>query len=208
MKILIDMDDVMENLLVSWVKYLNDKYNLSVDVNSIDNWDFQGQFLSLTREQIKEALSDEELWKSVEPIDGAVETINKIISDGDEVYVVTATDYRSLKLKMENVLLKYFPCIDKHNVIIAYNKQMIKGDVLIDDGVHNLINGDYEKILFDAPHNRDFSAESFGMYRAKNWDDVYDIIQVLKRPKTCVGVRRSSGNARNDLFEGGAGSKI
>ena len=27
---------------------------------------------------------------------------------------------------------------------------------MIDDGIHNLIGGEYKKILFDAPYNRSF----------------------------------------------------
>jgi hypothetical protein len=44
---------------------------------------------------------------------------------------------------------------------------MIRGDVLIDDGIHNLEGGDYKKILFTAAHNRNYDAEANGMIRVR-----------------------------------------
>lgn len=57
---------------------------------------------------------------------------------------------------MDNVLFRYFPMFTWDDVIITAHKQLINGDVLVDDGVHNLVGGSYEKLLMDAPHNRKF----------------------------------------------------
>ena len=73
-------------------------------------------------------------------------------------------------------IAKSFPSLTREqvfDVIITANKQMIKGDVLIDDGVHNHIGGGYEKLLMDAPHNRGIDAEGNGMVRVKNWAEIY-----------------------------------
>ena len=76
---------------------------------------------------------------------------------------------------------KYFPYIDWNHVIVTSNKAMIKGDILIDDGIHNLLGGDYFKILMSLPHNRYFDAEKNGMIRAGNWKEVVDIVDDYKR---------------------------
>ena len=65
-------------------------------------------------------------------------------------------------------------------MIVTGRKQMVRGDVLIDDGVHNLEGGAYRKILFTAPHNRSYDAEANGMTRADNWDEVVRIIDGMK----------------------------
>lgn len=57
---------------------------------------------------------------------------------------------------MEKVILKYFPFLSWKNVIITSSKKMIKGDVLIDDGIHNLLDGDYKKILMTAVRDQRF----------------------------------------------------
>ena len=66
-------------------------------------------------------------------------------------------------------------------MIVTNKKQLVRGDVLIDDGVHNLIGGEYYKILVDAPYNRAFDAESHGIRRVRGWDEIIAIIDELNK---------------------------
>lgn len=190
MKILVDMDDVLENLSEAWIGYLNNEYGTDVDRDTVRDWDMRLSFPDLTPAQIYAPLYDDEFWLTVRPIPGAAEALEKIIADGHEVYVVTASNYTTIKTKMEEVLFKYYPFLDWRNVIVAYNKQMIRGDVMIDDGPHNLVGGDYGKILLDAPHNRNFDEKSYGVFRAKNWDDVLHILDTCFYARPFIGIKR------------------
>ncbi len=176
MVILVDMDDTIEALLDAWLDKINKKYGRSVSRDDIVSWDTTSAFPGLTKDEVYGILLDNEFWKDVKPIPGAAEALEHFISEGHSVYIVTATHYSSLRGKMEYLLFKYFPFIPWDNVIITSRKQMIKGDVLIDDGVHNLIGGDFKKILVDAPYNRDFDAEANGMIRVYNWTEIRKII--------------------------------
>lgn len=175
--ILIDIDDTIENLCETWVDWLNKQYGTSVKYNEITKWDISKFFSNLTKEQVFEPLYNPKLWDYVQPKPGAVEYVKKLIDEGYNVYLCTSTDYRNVRPKYEGVIQKYFPYIKWSQVIIASHKQMIKADFLIDDGIHNLENGDYIKILMTAPHNKDYDAEGNGMYRADNWENVYKIIK-------------------------------
>ena len=53
---------------------------------------------------------------------------------------------------------------------------MIKGDILIDDAVHNHIGGDYRKFLMNAPHNEKYDADANGMIRVSSWKEIYELI--------------------------------
>ena len=192
MVILVDMDDTIENLLESWVGYLNEKYCTNVNPDDVTDWDVSKSFPELTREQVYKPLFDDELWRTVKPMDGAAENLKRLIDEGHEVYIVTNSCYQTLVVKMEEVLFRYFPFLTWEQVILASNKQMIRGDVLIDDGIHNLIDGDYIKILMDAPHNRQYDAAPMGMYRVHNWDEVYKLIRQLSERHTYVGVKCKS----------------
>lgn len=177
--ILIDMDDTIENLSIEWVKYINRLYGTDVDPYSLRDFNVSLAFPTLTYEQVYGITLEEELWKYVRPIDGAVHYVKKLIDDGHRVYIVTSTEYESIRYKMEHVLFKYFPYLTWKDVIITANKQLIKGDVLVDDGIHNLVGGDYEKILFTAPHNCEYDAEANGMTRVNTWAEVYETINTL-----------------------------
>ena len=112
----------------------------------------------------------------VKPKPYAVEYVKKIIDDGHDVFIVTSSYYKTIVQKMDCVLFTYFPYLTWDNVIITSHKQMVKGDVLIDDGIHNHDGGEYFSILMDASHNRKFDAEKHGMLRVKSWPEAYEAV--------------------------------
>lgn len=177
--ICVDMDDTIEDLLPAWVDWLDEKYNLSVKLEDVNTWVMQEAFPMLTHEEIMAPLSERSFWKTVKPKKDAIKYLWKLLIEDQQVYILTSARYNTIQPKMEEVLFTYFPMIDRHNIIIACKKQMIKCDIMIDDGAHNLINGDYYKILFDSQSNKSVDPNEFGGYRAKNWAEVYAIIKEL-----------------------------
>ena len=175
--ILIDMDDTIENLLECWVNELNKAYGTDVKYDEVFVWDMTKVFPSLTKTEIYAPLHNPNFWRKVQPLPGSVEYIKRLIDDGHNIYIVTTSHYTDIKSKIENVLEKHFPFISWKNVIITSNKQLVNGDILIDDGVHNLEGGKYIKILMDAPHNRSYDAEKNGMLRVYNWEEIYNVVK-------------------------------
>lgn len=175
--VLVDMDDTIEMLGAAWCEYLNARHGTNVAHEDLNQWEVAKIFPSIDRNDVYAPLLEDEFWEWVKPMDGAAETIQKIISDGHTVYIVTTSDYRSLKAKMDKVLFRYFPFIHWSDVIITSNKQMVRGDILIDDGLHNLVGGEYEKVLMTAPHNKDFAEEEYyGIRRVNNWNEAYNVV--------------------------------
>lgn len=189
MTILVDMDDVLEDLTGAWIDWLNSLHGYEVDKNAPRNWDMRYSFPELSEEDIYRPLYQDEFWETVKPIPGAAETLERLISEGHEVYVVTASNYQTIKTKMESVLFRYFPFLEWDNVIITSRKGMINGDVLIDDAPHNLLDVDCGRILMDAPHNRSFNAEMYGIYRVHSWKEAYRTVRMMSQRPHFVGVR-------------------
>ena len=178
--ILIDMDGTIEDLLTAWIECLNNTHDLNVSLNDNIYYDMTKTFPSLTADQIFYPLYQDSFWETVKPMNGASETIEKMIHDGHNVYIVTASSPETIKIKLEKVLFKYFPYLSYENVIVAFNKQMIIGDVMIDDAPFNLIGGGYIKLLMDSPTNRDFvETEENGITRVYNWEQIYEIISSM-----------------------------
>lgn len=179
LRILVDMDDTIEHLLDAWIRCLNKRHGTTVKYADVTEWDLCKSFPTLTKEQIYAPLVEDDFWKTVEPMRDAADVLKWAIDEGHEIYIVTATAYETVKSKMENVLFKHFPFISWKNVIIAQNKQMIRGDILVDDAPHNLEGGDYIKLLMTAGHNRLYNAEKNGMYRVDTWQAVKLCICVI-----------------------------
>ena len=178
-KILVDMDDTIEQLLKAWIGRVNEKYGRSVTMDDVTDWNVAAPYPGLTRQQVYDVTYEKGFWKTVEPMPGAAEALQHFLAEGHEVYIVTATPYEHMQEKMADLLFRYFPFLTMDQVIVTTHKQMIRGDVLIDDGIHNLEGGEYRKILFTAPHNRAYDAEANGMTRVHSWEEIISIIDAM-----------------------------
>lgn len=170
--LLVDMDDVLENLVECWVQVLNERYGTSVCEEDITSWHIAEFFPTLTKTQVFGALQEPDFWERLSPLPKAPEVLARLIADGHTVRIVTASHYMAVTPKIK-LLLRLYPYITWEDVIIASDKRLIKGDVMIDDGIHNLETTTCEKLLFNRPHNRTYPAEENGMIRVHNWDEVY-----------------------------------
>ena len=173
--LLFDADDTVENLSDCWIAMLNERYGTSVMPEDVHGWDISLAFPTLTKEQVFGVLHDDELWRRITPIPGSVEVLQKLYDEGHQLYMVTASSYHTCKTKVER-LLELFPFLDWEHIIFACNKQMVRGDVLIDDAPHNLVGGEYAKILFDRPHNRSFDHVAHDALRVNTWEEIDQVI--------------------------------
>lgn len=178
--ILVDMDDVMVDLIGAWVDWLNIKHDLDVDESSVTNWDMTKVFPMLTEEEIHAPLFIDEFWMGVKPISGASDVLQSLIKDGHKIYVVTASHPDTMKPK-SRILFEHFPFLTYKNIIVAYDKGMVQGDVIIDDYVPNLISVGSERsmrILITKPHNTYYQDDG-SIIRASDWNEVYSLVYDL-----------------------------
>lgn len=183
----VDMDDTIENLLDAWVTWLNNKYGTHVDINEMTKWEVGYYFPTLTSDQVYEPLLTDSFWDTVTPKEDAIIWLKKLYDEGFTIYICTNSHYHSLRVKLDNVLFKYFPFIEKNKVITIANKQLLKLDVLVDDYYKNLINGSYTGILYHTAHSRTINHEEMGLIKVFNWEQVYYNIHKLYDEK-CVQI--------------------
>ena len=71
------------------------------------------------------------------------------------------------------------PEIPWSHVVVANNKSLVKGDILVDDGLHNLYNGNYIKVIFDKPWNREVDKSKLTdiIHRIHNWEEIINLIE-------------------------------
>lgn len=179
LRILVDMDDTIENFCETLVFMLNERFGLSVKPEDVIEWDLKKAFPTLTASDIFAPTNEAEFWKRVKPLPGAVEFLKQIHKDGHDIVIVTASNPESVPLKLNHMLFRFFPFISRKNVIIASRKDLIRGDVLIDDAPHNLENFIGDKILMTANHNKNYQEANIGATRADNWTDIYLFVSVL-----------------------------
>ena len=128
LRILFDADDVAETLLEGWVKTLNERYGTATSVEDVTDWDVSKAFPTLTKQQIYGVLQEDEVWANLTPMPGAQEYLKRLYDEGHELYMVTATDYRTCRVKIERIL-ELFPFLDANqmNDEICVKSQWIHG---------------------------------------------------------------------------------
>ena len=180
MTIFIDIDDTISNFAEVLLKYLNKKNNTSYNIKEITSWNWICEKFNNPWEVISEVF-----WEEVNIIEEAKNFIKKRLEKNDEIYLVSATFIdNNLPIKIEKTIEKLDNLIDKNHIIITNNKTLLCGDIMIDDGIHNLINNHCKiNICFAQPWNWNIttnsSREYFNIIRTNEWDRINDIIEYL-----------------------------
>lgn len=174
--IAIDFDSVINDLLSEWIKYLNITYGLNKSIEDILYWDMTENYPQLTVQQIFSPLYDPLFWLRVPLVPNAKKVIREMKKEGYKVVVVTDSDYRIIKFKWENCLLRLLDkVITSKDIIITSQKSLIKCDYIIDDYENNLKDSKAIRLLIDYPYNRNAAENTFD-YRCNNIEDAWECI--------------------------------
>ena len=170
MRILVDVDNTLCDNMGEWLRIYNEAADDNVKPEDIVTWDIESYLKPEWIPYFWEVAYPRSFQKS-KPFPHARMAIVELMVAGHEIAYVTAGVCVG---KMEWLFDWEFSegkvALAPKNVIIAYDKSLIIGDILVDDGLHNVAGR--RSILFDQPWNRqDCSAP-----RAHNWRDVEDII--------------------------------
>ena len=187
MVILVDMDDTIEQLLKAWIARGNEKFGRNVQLEDVTDWNVAFPFPGIPKQEVYDLTYEPGFWSSIEPMPGAAEALKHLMDEGHEVYIVTSAEIEHVEEKMKGLLFRYFPFLSWEQVIITSKKQMIRGDVLIDDGPHNLEGGEYAKILLDAPYNRSYNAEANEMIRVYSWEEIERAVERIEAERMRAG---------------------
>lgn len=163
--LLIDQDDVLAEYIKGVTKAYNHKYQANRDVEECTSWNLY----SIFGEEIETVMHEPSLFRHLEPVKDALEVFERLYrSHLFEMYIVTAASPASVEAKFEWIR-EHLPFFPEDRVIVCKRKYMIKGDFLLDDGMHNVeefLEAGGTPIIFDRPHNRH---KGQGITRVKDW---------------------------------------
>ena len=172
--VLCDADDTILNLCTAWIDRMNQKYGTKVKYEDVVDRNISLFFPSQSKEEVYAPVYEKDFWKQITPVDGCFDVLKKI-NQFYNLYIVTATNYQTCDTKIEQIL-HLFPFLQWSQFIVTEKKQLINGDYLIDDGIHNFYGGKYSGILFDRPHNHFFNHVAAGLVRVHDWKEISQIL--------------------------------
>lgn len=170
----VDLDDVLWDLLDAWLQRYNSIVDANVKPDDITSWNIEQYILPNTKEILFYILEQKDFWDTVRPMNGAVEALYRLVNDGYNIYIVTASDYRTIPAKLK-CFFRLFPFIRQDQVVVTKEKQLLDLDVMIDDNPENLCHASYDKLLFDRPSNQWVDKED--LKRVYTWAEIYQFIK-------------------------------
>lgn len=174
MTILVDIDSTITNFGETLLYCLNDTYDTKYNYNDIVsyNW-FEKTF---TKPWLPTEY--EFFWDDVEVNPASVSTIESWVKQGHQVYLVTASHFNPmLSYKIKRTLEPFNPkLINEHNVVVAQDKSIIRGDLMIDDCVDNLVDFNGTRICYAQPWNEYYG----GSLRFSDWNKINEVVNAIQ----------------------------
>jgi 5'(3')-deoxyribonucleotidase len=167
----IDLDGVIWDLVTPWINKYNIYYNDNIKYDDVLEYRLSNTLVKATQKELCDILLEPGFWDSVKPFKNSYEYLNKM-NEEFKIYIATKTHYKIFSTKVER-LLSLFPFLNEEQIICIYDKELLEVDWLVDDCADNLYYGSYNKIILDAPYNRDYTE----FIRAKDLKEVYNIIK-------------------------------
>ena len=96
-----DFDDTINDLVKAWIKALNNVHGTHVRYEDIKSWNMQKAFFTLTEEELCAPLKSRLFWKTVDIKPDAKYYINKLIKEGFQFYIVTASAHPTIQANVK-----------------------------------------------------------------------------------------------------------
>ncbi len=177
MKIALDVDGVLADVIQSWLNYSNE-IRSKISKHEITDWDFWKKFQIDRYDFYTELSSCWKNWNSISPTEENLSYITKNLSTFGQVDIVTARE-RSTNSFVKNWLNHYDISYDNYvSVIDGPMKADLDYDVFIDDSPLNalkFLQHDKKVLLYSQPWNQHISNNQ--IHRISNLSEAVKKIQ-------------------------------
>lgn len=168
---LVDIDSVVADNVPEILRRYNMDYDDKLSPNDITDYDMAN--FAKCGVEIYEYFWHLDLYDQVYPIDGAQSGVEWLRRMGHKVVFVTSGVHPGKVewLYRYGFLGNIQNWRQSEDVVIAHDKNLIRGDYLIDDHIKNCARFTVGKsFLFDQPWNRG----DFELYRVHGWPDIIE----------------------------------
>lgn len=172
MTILVDIDSTITNFGEILLLANNQLHNTNYRYTDITSYDwFDRTFINPWKPTEYQCF-----WNTVAVNPEAVTAIEQWVRQGRQVYLVTASHFNDmLGYKIRKTLEAFnSELINERNVVIAQDKSIIRGDLMIDDCVENLVQFNGVRICYTQPWNEKY----IDIFRYNDWNKINSIIEV------------------------------
>lgn len=175
--ILVDLDGTVVNLTRKWFRVLREEFgDLHLNPDALSPvWDVDR--ISRGGAAVYDILLRPGFFRDLEPYPHAVETLWELHAAGHDIVIVTDAGPHNYADKLDWVK-EHLPFVPVRNFVATGRKELLAGNVILDDSPHVLeacVRAGRLTLAMDRPYN----AHVRGCLRAAEWPDVMEIIMGL-----------------------------
>ena len=198
MVILCDVDGVVAALHTAWYRLYNEKYDDTLTVDKVKQWDLAKVVKpECGMDGMMALLATPGMYQQVEPIEGAMAGVQALKDMGHRVVFATSCYHNTFDQKREWLIWHGFiercdfdPRGQPADLIAANDKSMCDGGLLIEDRADTVKAwvdaGKSKAILFEQPWNREAVKEWpsktwLWVWGAQDWPHIVNHIEKFDR---------------------------
>lgn len=138
----LDMDSTIYDLMNPWLDWINKTFDEKRTIKDVTTWNFP--MLFKCKERGFDFLDIPDMFLSLKPFPNAIEAVNKVREMGvRQVFVTTVSSVTKDSQKQsawekQQVIGRDFPWAKKDVMITSGSKDLVRADMLVDDGPHNI----------------------------------------------------------------------
>jgi 5'(3')-deoxyribonucleotidase len=185
MRVLVDMDEIIVDLLTTWIQTINERFGLKLTRNDIRSYKMQDHVPSEYGQAVENLITEPGFFGKLNPLPGAIESI-RILQNLKDIDLKICTHPAGKYSAFD----KYEWChkylgLNHHNVIMTTEKHFQDADIIVDDSPKVLNNRRRYKpetkcISIEYPYNKDIDGVIYvGTWQNTKsaWSNIVDIIK-------------------------------
>ena len=181
LEIYFDMDGVLANLDKKVIDIANKEFKMDYDYTKNNSywWSDTG----IDKEFFEELLLKEGLFYELDPVDGMIDLVNKLKSEGYDVYILTMPQLQDCYDCKARWLKKHFSWIniDKHLIATGNKKLLAKPHrILIDDNARFLQPWSQEGGIAIGFGGKSWTLDFKG-HQINSADEIYKLIKIIDK---------------------------
>ena len=177
----IDIDEVIAKFLDKLCSEYNYKYNKNIKISDIKTWSLNTY---MDGDKAFEIINSSGFFGSLEPIEGSIETIKKLVNDDRyEVFIISSPSNEHSVFEKYKWIMGYLPFFDVNNLILVGNKDELlsrldsDNSLLFDDCPEYIRKFNGVSVVMNREYNRELIVGVDCDYRVSGWDEFYGVVR-------------------------------
>ena len=174
-KVILDADDVLLDCNRYALELLSQKEGVHYNIDHVTDWGYLG----IPEDRRLDFLQHADFYTSQPALPGAEQFLSRLCELAD-VTIMTAVYPQFMGERVQRIS-QLFPSFPLENIIMGKRKEMLQADVMLDDGVHNLLqSGAALPVLFRQPWNRNTS----GICSVNYYNEFLSLVEIMQGNRT------------------------